>query len=143
MQETNVDWSIHMVSNYCECSSCKCKDEPKNIDYEDFVFHTHGLAAYNNGLELELNLNMNPQQAMQIINIIGIAIKRQDIVICDGLIDNTLFTAPVLFKKISPSIDGDFKQVYRIVLSDPNYKFPMDEGCCEDFKYQLKIYTRH
>lgn len=133
-------WIIHAVSNYCECDNCKDVDA---AEYDDVVFHTHGVAEFNNGLELELNMSLNPIIAAQIINYIAYSIKKEKVVVKDGLIDNSLFEYPVMFKKISPSVDGDFKEIMRIVLCDPQRNFPTDDNCEAAYRHQLSNYRRY
>ena len=137
MEQLEVDWQIIAVSERCE----KCTDDVA-ADSE-LAFYTMGLAQYNKGLELELNLSINPRIAMNILNLIGIALKYNDFTITDGLIDNTLFTAPLLFKKVSPGIDTPDKEIMRVVLSDVNGRFPDDPLCDEGFRNQLRIFKRY
>ena len=137
MEQLEVDWQIIAVSERCE----KCTDDV--AAGSELAFYTTGLAQYNKGLELELNLPIDPKAAMNILNVIGIALKYNGFTITDGLIDNTLFTAPLLFKKISPGIDTPDKEIMRVVLCDENKRFPDDPECDEKYCKQMRIFRRY
>lgn len=121
---TTPDWIIHGVFD---------NDNPDR----GFVYHTHGLNKHDNRLELELNFPLNKKQAMQFINLIGLELINKNIIINEEYIDDcTIFNCPIHFKKVK-GIYGDGEENIRIILPDPNMKFPWDEDCIEPYKSQI------
>lgn len=136
-----LPWVIHAIGGNEPCEECGVVEQ--KAGYEQLVFHTHGIAPFNNGLELELKLHLHPQEGMNILNAIGIRLQDGELELQDGMIDDTTFTAPVLYKIVSPPVDGDVQPIMRVVLSDAQGKFPGDEGCAKGYNEQLDIVRRY
>lgn len=141
MNKKAPDWIIHCIGGECTCD--KCGERNDEAGFDGIVYHTHGLAQYNNGLELELNLDIAPNSGSMILNTIGFALRDDNFIIKDGAVDNTLFSMPIRFNKFQGSIDGDFDEVMRVVLCDKNGFFPDDERCDLGYKEQMCFYKRH
>lgn len=99
------------------------------------VYHTHGLAQYNNGLELELNAGLSMKDAGTILNTIGFALAEGRVELHDGMYEGTLFTMPLHYMAVK-SIDND-GTILRVVLPDVNGKFPWGAGCDSLFATQV------
>ncbi|MDF2879985.1 MAG: hypothetical protein K0R54_542 [Clostridiaceae bacterium] len=114
-------WIVHQVFDVPEANG-------------GIVYHTHGLNEYD-VLELELNLPLEPKQATQFINLIGLEIvngKKFN----DGDFDQTIFSCKIAFKEVT-GIQGNGEENLRIIFPDKNFKFPWEEGCNEPYKSQI------
>lgn len=114
-----VDWVVHGVID----------DKNNRV-----VYHTHGLDKYGS-LELELNLSVEQKVAMDILNSVGIEIAKGKKYI-DGDIDETLLTCKIAFKKVK-GIFGYGEMNLRVIVPDPNFKFPWEEGCQKEYINQI------
>ena len=115
-----VDWIIHFIP---------CGSRPS--------FHTHGLDRHGS-LELELNLPLNPKQAMQFINLIAMDLVEQGKQYQSGDRNDDVFNLPLYFyqtKPIQPSRRDD--QVLRVLFCDPTGKYPWEDGCQSPYAEQL------
>ncbi|EQB4340873.1 DUF4262 domain-containing protein [Clostridium botulinum] len=104
-------------------------------DKDTVVYHTHGLEEYNS-LELELNLSLEQKQAMRFLNLIGLKIAN-GIGFKDGDSDNSIFNCEVFFKEVDGIYRNGNRRMLRVILPDPNFKFPWENGCAEPYKSQL------
>ena len=80
-----VDWIIHFIP---------CGSRPS--------FHTHGLDRHGS-LELELNLPLNPKQAMQFINLIAMDLVEQGKQYHSGDRNDDVFNLPLYFYQTKPT----------------------------------------
>lgn len=113
-------WVIHAVFD---------EDGEKGL-----VYHTHGLSTYGS-LELELNLPLENELAMQFINIIGLEIAN-GLKLTDGDFVDGLFSMPIAFRE-ADGIFGEGERNLRIILPDENGLFPWDEGCNPAYQHQI------
>ena len=118
-----IDWTIHGVT-----------DDDGSVSY-----HTHGLD--NHGmLELELNLNIEPRRAMEIINYIAYNLIKDNRIIKEEAMLEKIFTCPIYLKKtkaIHTTNKFNMKtDILRIILPDDKLRFPWDKGCSKEYKSQ-------
>ena len=103
-------------------------------------YHTHGLDKHEM-LELELNLSMEGKQAMYFINLIAYHFIENNIIVKEDYISDDIFTCPVYFKKCKAKYTenkfGYKEDIIRIIFPDPNFLFPWEEGCHEEYAKQL------
>ncbi len=107
------------------------------IPTEQPSYHTHGLNEYGS-LELELNLPLEPRQAMQFINLIGNEVAERGKRYCSGEREDDVFNFPFyLFETVpvQPSRDND--RVLRILFCDPAGKYPWEPECKAPYSTQL------
>lgn len=114
-----ITWIIHQV-----------------CDGQRMSYHTHGLNEYGS-LELELNLMLVPAQAADFINLIGESIATGKRYQSGDRVDE-IFTVPFYLFETTP-VHGSFKgeTVLRIVFCDPQFLFPWELGCHEEYRHQL------
>ena len=122
--DIKVDWIIHGVI-----------EEDGSLSY-----HTHGLDKHGM-LELELNFSLESKQAVSFINLIAYHFIKNNIIVKEDYISEDIFTCPVYFKKLKAKHTenkfGYKTDIIRIIFQDPNFLFPWEEGCQEEYKKQL------
>ena len=109
------------------------------IPTEQPSYHTHGLNEYG-GLELELNLPLEPRQAMQFINLIGNEVAERGKRYRSGDREDDVFNFPFyLFETapVQPSRGND--RVLRILFCDPAGKYPWEPECEAPYSGQLNL----
>ena len=96
---------------------------------------TRGLLETENHLDLELVLPVDQQMAMYILNTLADLIHKGFKVELNTIYQFKEFNeVPIYFEKsIQPELE---EPLYRVILADPAFKLPMDEGC--DPHYQLQ-----
>ena len=100
-------------------------------------YHTHGLNRYGS---LELNLPLEPRQAMLFINLIANEVAEKGKRYCSGDREDDVFNLPCyLFETapIRPSRDND--RVLRILFCDPAGKYPWEPECEAPYSNQLNM----
>ncbi len=115
-----VDWIIHFIP---------CGPQPS--------YHTHGLDRHGS-LELELNLALIPEQAMQFINLIAMEMVEKGKRYQSGDREDDVFNLPFYLYQttpIQPSKPDD--RVLRILFCDPAGKYPWEDGCQSPYVEQL------
>lgn len=115
------DWIIHYILDVCPSS------------------HTHGLSRYG-GLELELNLPVSQEKAMMILNLLGMEIAGKGKHYRSGDRENDVFLLPVYFFETAPAVpDAYFNRVLRVLLCDPDGKYPWEPDCAPGYAEQLSM----
>ena len=105
------DWIIHYI----------LADRPSS--------HTHGLDRHGS-LELELNLPVPQEKAQMILNLLGLEITEKDKCYRSGDMEDDIFTLPVYFFETTPAVpDSCFSRVMRVLVCDPDGKYPWEPGC--------------
>ena len=102
-------------------------------------YHTHGLNRYGS-LELELNLPLEPRQAMLFINLIANEVAEKGKRYCSRDREDDVFNLPCyLFETapIRPSQDND--RVLRILFCDSAGKYPWEPECEAPYSNQLNM----
>ena len=113
------DWIIHLI--LCERPSS----------------HTHGLCKYGS-LELELNLPVPEKKAAMILNLVGEAIAEKGKQYRSGDREDDIFTLPIYLFETEPAVsDPRFSRVLRVLVCDPDGKYPWEPGCAPGYAEQL------
>ena len=113
------DWIIH----YILC------DRPSS--------HTHGLDKYGS-LELELNLPVSDKKATEVLNLVGEAIAEKGRRYRSGDYEDGIFTLPFYLFETESAVPGSVSnRVLRILVCDPNGKYPWESGYDPDYAAQL------
>ena len=113
------DWIIH----YILC------DRPSS--------HTHGLDKYGS-LELELNLPVSDKKATEVLNLVGDAIAEKGRRYRSGDYEDGIFTLPFYLFETESAVPGSVSnRVLRILVCDPDGKYPWEAGCDPDYAAQL------
>ena len=113
------DWIIH----YILC------DRPSS--------HTHGLDKYGS-LELELNLPVSDKKATEVLNLVGEAIAEKGRRYRSGDYEDGIFTLPFYLFETESAVPGSVSnRVLRILVCDPDGKYPWEAGCDPDYAAQL------
>ena len=113
------DWIIHYI----------LADRPSS--------HTHGLDRHGS-LELELNLPVPQEKAQMILNLLGLEITEKGKCYRSGDREDDIFTLPVYFFEATPAVpDSCFSRVMRVLVCDPDGKYPWEPGCESGYAEQL------
>lgn len=113
------DWIIHYVLS----------DWPSS--------HTHGLDQHSS-LELELNLPVPQEKAQMILNLLGAEIAEEGKNYRSGDREDGVFTIPVYFFETTPAVpDACFTRVMRVLVCDPDGKYPWESDCMPGYAEQL------
>lgn len=107
------------------------------IPTEQPSYHTHGLNEYGS-LELELNLPLEPRQAMQFINLIANEVAERGKRYRSGDREDDVLSPPFYLYEtvpIQPSREND--RVLRILFCDPAGKYPWEPECEAPYSTQL------
>ena len=113
------DWIIHYI--LCEWPSS----------------HTHGLNKYGS-LELELNFPVTKEKAGMILNLLGKKIAEKGKRYQSGDREDDIFTCPCYFLETDPATpDFQFQCVLRILICDPQGRYPWETDCNPDYALQL------
>lgn len=104
------------------------------VYYDGLVYFTKGAAQYC-GLEIELKISLEPNQAKDIIDGIVAYCKINQCEL-DEFIKIKLYNRDIFFKKMK-SLSEKGKDAWRIVLPDNYGNLPDDLMCNPDFKKQI------
>lgn len=104
---------------------------------EDITYLTKGAAQYC-GLEVELNLPIKQQQAVDFLRAVVSYCQYLEKPIIPDTKVKEIFGVPVMFKKMCSLVETS-KTVYRLVFPDDKGLFPDDRKCHPTFKRQLVI----
>lgn len=116
----NVDWNIY------------CCPYAKHSSYHTYDLSKHG------SLDLELNLPLVPDQAMQFINHIVIDMLEHGKRYQSGDRVDEVFNLPFYLFETTPVLtDMVSNRVLRILFCDPDNKYPWEEGCQPPYSDQL------
>ncbi|WP_066297456.1 DUF4262 domain-containing protein [Bacillus sp. FJAT-29937] len=118
-----ANWTVHYVfeTELCEFGGL-CN------------YHTHGLKENYDHLDFQVVLPLNPKTIDPILGMMVNQIKEGRVFESDKKAGQVLRGFDVLFKEFH---DGN-RKVLRLILPDPNGKFPGDEGCQEPYSRQLE-----
>lgn len=119
MNKSNVDWIVHYVlDQYGPGGICNG--------------HTHGMEKYGN-LDFQIVLPISPEKITLLLNTICLEVQKgRRFEQGDYPLENEVYTAPFRLQKVRET----GRDVLRIILSDPNFRFPEDLLCEEPYKYQ-------
>lgn len=93
-------------------------------------YHTHGLPEMKNHIDLQITLNIQPQEVFDIFHLLIAEINKGKTFTKDSSIK--YLNKPL---KLMETFESG-RQVLRIMLPDSNGKFPEDENC--NFEYALQ-----
>lgn len=105
------------------------------ITEDPICAHTHGLEKYL-GNEVEISIPVNHQTAMMLLNTVGNEVVYGDYKLKLNHRNFELFNMPVYFFELPSTLDKT-KNILRLVIPDPNNKFPWDNDC--DYYYQQQL----
>lgn len=125
-------WMIHAIRNGVPCTDCGKVHYPFLPGMADY--HTDGLKAYGQ-MELQLVLDFEPQTAAMVLNTLGLQVVEHGRRFCDGDSCDDIFPSTVKFQAIK---DEDGITMLRVIVADPNGRFPSDADCQEYFCAQDK-----
>lgn len=124
VDNVEVDWFIHAVFD---------NDKPGLI-----VYHTHGMEQYTDGYELELNLCLKNEDAMTILNTLGLYIKKGLIKLEQNKPISNIFLTDFYLLEVEPIFPHEENEkVLRVILQDKNGKYPWNTGCDKGFRDQV------
>lgn len=124
-----VDWVILLEANGCEC--VECGKVENNFIHGYCNAQTHGMYKYGHP-EFQLVLQMKPEMIMYTLNRLGLMVqsgrrfKNGDIV--DDLFEG--------YSALLTEFEENGRIMLRVMIPDPNHKFPNDEGCQTEYTYQ-------
>ena len=130
MSKEFVDWIIHYVANGAKCDECgKVEDE---FFYYSCDAHTHGLSNYNHQ-EFQLVLDMGMEEAMRILNTLGLRVKAGERFKAGDYVKGIYDDCDVRLDEFK---HGDEMRL-RVIIPDKNMYFPEDERCSDAYLLQL------
>lgn len=97
-------------------------------------YHTHGLEKTRNHLDFQIVLPINPELAHSIIWNFIKRINKGEKFEPNTKVENIIKGFPV---KLIEATEGN-RKVLRIILPDPNGKFPNEKKCNEFYKKQIE-----
>lgn len=113
------DWIIHYIIG----------DQPSS--------HTHGLNKYGS-LELELNIPFDRRTVGMLLNLIGLEIATKRKRYQSGDRETDVFNWPIYFLETASVIStGNSNRILRVLVCDPEGKYPWEDGCDEQYAKQL------
>lgn len=107
---------------------------------EDITYLTQGAAQYC-GLEIELNLPIKQQQAVNFLRAVVSYCQYLEKPVIPDIKNKEIFGVPVMFKKMLSLADTE-KVVYRLIFPDDKGLFPDDRKCHPTFKRQFVINSK-
>lgn len=127
--EKKIDWIIALECNGCKCDMCG------EIEY-NFVdgfcnAHTYGMFKYGHP-EFQLVLHMDHKMILYTLNMLGLRVQAGEI-FKDGDIIKDLFEG---YNALLKEFEYNGQKMLRVIIPDPNHKFPNDEGCQLEYSYQ-------
>lgn len=128
-----ITWEIHYVNDdYCETCGKIAKEKKGFLEFMCDA-HTHGLCEYGHD-ELQMVLNLPKEMIAYILNTIGMRIAAGERFEPGKDISDILGTPsgkPVVIKTTCLE-----KGLLRLMLPDPEYRYPGDEGCAYPYNMQ-------
>ena len=124
-----VDWLITLEGNGITCEECGNTEDRFVKGYCNA--QTIGMYKYHHP-EFQLVLHMDHKLIMYTLNTLGIKVQ-EGRVFQDGDIVDDLFEGYEVKLK---EFDEDGKKLLRVLIPDPNHKFPDDDGCQLEYTYQ-------
>ncbi|OSA95709.1 UNVERIFIED_ORG: hypothetical protein B2H93_04625 [Clostridium botulinum] len=125
---------IKLVKDKIDTPTWKIHGVIDNPDANGRVYHTHGMGMYDS-LELELNLPLSLEDAMPILNAIGMKIANGKVLKENELI-NGILMCPFIVKKVKGICKRDV-DILRVIVPDEKGNFPWDEECEDIYNKQL------
>ena len=107
------------------------------VYFNGLVYFTVGASQYC-GHEIEFKVNLNPEQAKELIDAIVVKCKAEQQKL-DETAKIRLFRRDIFFKKMVSVVDSD-TFAWRMVVPDNNGRLPDNPKCHPGFKNQLEIY---
>ena len=124
-----VDWLIALDGNGVTCEVCG-KTETRFIKGYCNA-KTLGMNKYGHP-EFQMVLHVDHKLIMYTLNSLGLKVQDGH-VFHDGDIVDDLFEG---YEAKLKEFEEDGKKVLRVLIPDPNHKFPEDEGCQVEYTYQ-------
>ncbi len=124
-----VDWVILLEANGVTCAECGKVENNFICGYCNA--QTHGMYKYGH-FEFQMVLHMKPEMIMYTLNRLGFMVqsgrrfKNGDIV--DDLFEG--------YSALLTEFTENGKTLLRVMIPDPNHKFPSDNGCMPEYAYQ-------
>lgn len=124
-----VDWLITLDGNGVTCEEC---GKTENRFVKGYCnAQTIGMFKYGHS-EFQMVLHVDHKLIMYTLNSLGLMVQKGRI-FHDGDIVDDLFEG--YEAKLKEFIEND-KKILRVLIPDPNHKFPEDEGCQLEYTYQ-------
>lgn len=130
MSKEFVDWIIHYVANGANCKECEKVED--SFFYYSCDAHTHGLSNYNHQ-EFQLVLDMGMEEAMRILNTLGLRVKAGERFKAGDYVKGIYDDCDVRLDEFK---HGDEMRL-RVIIPDKNMYFPEDERCSDAYLLQL------
>ncbi len=129
---SNIDWTIHLVGNGVVCQKCGKVENPfpKNICNA----HTHGMNRYGHP-EFQLILHLHPTTTCAILNNLGKRVQAGEQFKAGEYVSNIIMD----YKVRLDEFQEDNRKVLRVILPDPQNRFPEDESC--EYPYNIQTFT--
>lgn len=109
----------------------------KDIKNRKIFYRTSGLDRIC-GLDLEINLSLDPTEARRILDCI-VEVISDGFELSDGLITSDLTNAPVLVQEREAKYPNkENEKCYRIIFSDEKFLLPTNKKCNMIYKSQME-----
>lgn len=124
-----VDWIIALECNGYKCDVC-------GLTEYNFIdgfcnAYTYGIFKYGHP-EFQLVLHMEHKMILYTLNMLGLRVQAGK-VFKDGDIIEDLFEG---YNALLKEFEYNGQKMLRVIIPDPNHKFPNDEGCQLEYSYQ-------
>lgn len=97
-------------------------------------YHTHGMDQFDDHLDFQIVLDIEPMHAMLLLNMLGERVKAGE-----------RFRDGDVIRKFVNEYDGRLKEfvetgrpVLRLIVPDKHHRFPGDPGCEKMYRYQTQ-----
>ena len=136
MKQQKIDWIIHVIASEEFCELCG-KMEKNFPDYMANM-HTHGMEKYGH-LDFQIVLDIPSNVAGTILNDMGLRVQagekfKSGDVLSDILADG--YDVHLL------EVEETGRRVLRLLLPDPENRFPDDKDCQYPYNKQAKFKTK-
>lgn len=128
-QSDKIDWVIILEANDCSCDICGRRE--KNFIKGYCNATTDGMFRYKHP-EFQLVLQLEYKLLLYTLNTLGLMVKAGRKFQDGDLVDELFEGYQVKLKGIE---DGG-KQVLRVIIPDPDHRFPDDPLCQLEYSYQ-------
>ncbi len=124
-----IDWIIHLVANGVRCGEC---GEAENGFLPNMCdAHTHGMDKYGHQ-EFQMVLMIGPELICYILNELGLRVQAGERFKDGDSVSEIIKDFDIRIKEVAV----DEKKLLRVVLPDPENRFPGDEQCAEYYNQQ-------
>ncbi len=134
-QKQKIDWIIHFVANgeICEC----CGETVSGFPEYMANAHTHGMERYGH-LDFQIVLAMDPYVVGTILNNMGCRVQNGEKFKSGDILSDVLagdYDVHLL------EVEETGRNVLRIILPDPENRFPGDKKCEYPYNRQKNFKT--